>query len=103
MARTDRPDAISRSARLCGIHCSCMKDGSMTEGRKQQYHHPLPVRNVATSGERSSGRGQGEGRRGEGTDAQCLTLHDAYASLRSPDFRRILLSYATATVAREAQ
>ena len=28
---------------------------------------------------------------------------DAYASLRSPDFRRILLSYATATVAREAQ
>jgi hypothetical protein len=31
------------------------------------------------------------------------TLIDAYASLRSPDFRRILLSYATATVAREAQ
>jgi len=30
-------------------------------------------------------------------------VHDAYASLRSPDFRRILLSYATATVAREAQ
>ena len=30
-------------------------------------------------------------------------LHDAYASLRSPDFRRILFSYATATVAREAQ
>jgi len=31
------------------------------------------------------------------------TLHDAYASLRSPDFRRILFSYAAATVAREAQ
>jgi len=30
-------------------------------------------------------------------------LHDAYASLRSPDFRRILVSYAMATVAREAQ
>jgi len=30
-------------------------------------------------------------------------VHDPYASLRSPDFRRILLSYATATVAREAQ
>jgi len=30
-------------------------------------------------------------------------LHDPYASLRSPDFRRILISYATATVAREAQ
>ena len=30
-------------------------------------------------------------------------MHDAYASLRSPDFRRILFSYAAATVAREAQ
>jgi len=30
-------------------------------------------------------------------------VHDAYASLRSPDFRRILFSYAAATVAREAQ
>jgi MFS family permease len=29
--------------------------------------------------------------------------HDAYASLRSPDFRRILASYAASTVAREAQ
>jgi len=34
---------------------------------------------------------------------RCSRLHDAYASLRSPDFRRILFSYATATVAREAQ
>ena len=30
-------------------------------------------------------------------------MHDPYASLRSPDFRRILFSYAAATVAREAQ
>src|SRR2546423_1655888 len=34
---------------------------------------------------------------------RCSSLHDPYASLRSPDFRRILFSYATATVAREAQ
>lgn len=34
---------------------------------------------------------------------RCPCLHDPYASLRSPDFRRILFSYAAATVAREAQ
>src|SRR4051794_27776884 len=34
---------------------------------------------------------------------RCGSVHDAYASLRSPDFRRILFSYAAATVAREAQ
>ncbi len=32
-----------------------------------------------------------------------MTAHDSYASLRIPNFRRLILAYATLTVAREAQ
>jgi len=32
-----------------------------------------------------------------------LTTHDSYASLRVPNYRRLILAYGTSTVAREAQ